>query len=115
VAEDLGVITPDVTALRRKLRLPGMRVLQFAFGSDESPHLPERCEADTVLYTGTHDNDTARGWFAGLGPGERRRALEVLGGLESSIEWKYSGPSITAGADRDRAALTSPGSRARRG
>ncbi|HTW38805.1 MAG TPA: 4-alpha-glucanotransferase [Steroidobacteraceae bacterium] len=67
VAEDLGVITPDVVDLRRGFALPGMRVLQFAFdGASDNPHLPHMHERGTVVYTGTHDNDTALGWFASL-------------------------------------------------
>ncbi len=67
VAEDLGVITADVEALRKEFCLPGMRVLQFAFGGDaDNPHLPHMHERDGVIYTGTHDNDTTLGWFAGL-------------------------------------------------
>ncbi len=67
VAEDLGVITEDVEALRRQFHLPGMRVLQFAFGGTaDNPHLPYMHERDSVVYTGTHDNDTTVGWFARL-------------------------------------------------
>jgi 4-alpha-glucanotransferase len=65
VAEDLGVITPDVVALRDKLDFPGMKVLQFAFAEGpENNFLPHRYERNCVVYTGTHDNDTTRGWFA---------------------------------------------------
>ncbi len=77
VAEDLGVITPAVERLRRELGLPGMRVVQFAFGEDHGWHLPERCPEDTVIYTGTHDNDTTRGWFEGLEGSERERVLRL--------------------------------------
>ncbi len=67
VAEDLGVITADVEALRRAFGLPGMRVLQFGFdGSGENPHLPHNYRADVVAYAGTHDNDTTLGWYRGL-------------------------------------------------
>ncbi|HEX5900590.1 MAG TPA: 4-alpha-glucanotransferase [Solirubrobacteraceae bacterium] len=70
IAEDLGVITPAVTRLRESLRLPGMVVLQFGFNANEleSVHRPERYRAGQVLYTGTHDNDTLRGWFEALPP-----------------------------------------------
>src|SRR5215469_16041779 len=78
VAEDLGVITEDVEALRRHFRLPGMRVLQFAFsGEGDNPHLPHMHERDSVVYTGTHDNDTTLGWFASLG-GVARRWVELF-------------------------------------
>jgi 4-alpha-glucanotransferase len=85
VAEDLGEIDEPVVALRRKLGLPGMRVLQFGFAMEDSLHAPHRHEPDAVVYTGTHDNDTARGWFAGAGDDERRRALAYLGGTAETI------------------------------
>jgi len=67
VAEDLGVITPDVVALRRDFALPGMRVLQFGFGGNpEDEHLPHMLEPDCIVYTGTHDNDTTVGWYLSL-------------------------------------------------
>jgi 4-alpha-glucanotransferase len=63
IAEDLGLITPDVSALREEFHLPGMRVLQFAFdGNPANPHLPQNYATNTVVYTGTHDNSTTRGW-----------------------------------------------------
>ncbi|HEY6597812.1 MAG TPA: 4-alpha-glucanotransferase, partial [Pseudomonadales bacterium] len=69
VAEDLGVITPEVDALREAFGLPGMRVLQFAFSGDpDNPHLPANYRANTVAYTGTHDNDTTLGWYRSLEP-----------------------------------------------
>ena len=64
VAEDLGVITPQVNALRAKFKLPGMKILQFAFGGgDDNYYLPANVEANSVVYTGTHDNDTSLGWY----------------------------------------------------
>src|SRR5262245_24946831 len=73
IAEDLGVITPDVSALRDAFHLPSTRVLQFAFdGRPDNPHRPENYTANTVVYTGTHDNPTTRGWYEDLGDGERR-------------------------------------------
>ena len=78
VAEDLGVITDDVVALRRHFNFPGMRVLQFAFsGEGDNPHLPHMHERDSVVYTGTHDNDTTVGWFDSL-QGETRRWVELF-------------------------------------
>ena len=82
VAEDLGVITPDVVALRERFALPGMRVLQFAFAAapgEDDVHAPHRHTASSVVYTGTHDNDTSAGWYAGLEPGERERVDDYLG------------------------------------
>ena len=67
VAEDLGVITPDVIELRRAFHLPGMAVLQFAFDAHaDNPHKPENVGRQTVYYTGTHDNDTTLGWYTSL-------------------------------------------------
>jgi 4-alpha-glucanotransferase len=75
VAEDLGLITPDVVALRDRFHLPGTRVLQFAFdGNPNNPHLPHAYPHNTVAYTGTHDNDTTCGWYATL-PETQRRVL----------------------------------------
>lgn len=72
LAEDLGVITPAVTALRDRFQLPGMRVLQFGFNGDpNNPHLPHHCVHNGVAYTGTHDNDTARGWYDTLPEDQR--------------------------------------------
>ena len=80
VAEDLGLITPPVEALRDGLGLPGMRVLQFAFGDDDpgSPHLPANYPAGAVAYTGTHDNDTSLGWHRGAAEAERARLAALL-------------------------------------
>lgn len=75
IAEDLGFITPDVYALRDEFHLPGMRVLQFAFdGHSDNPHLPRNYVTNTVAYTGTHDNETTRGWFAAL-PADQRESV----------------------------------------
>jgi 4-alpha-glucanotransferase len=78
IAEDLGVITADVSALRDRLHIPGTRVLQFAFdGNPDNPYLPQRYVPNAVAYTGTHDNNTTRGWFEQL-PDQQRRGV-----------WKY--------------------------
>ena len=74
VAEDLGLITPDVIELRTSFQLPGMRVLQFGFdGSPDNPHLPHNYPTDIVAYAGTHDNDTTLGWYRSLAPQEAGR------------------------------------------
>ncbi len=79
IAEDLGMITPDVYALRDQFHLPGMRVLQFAFdGHAENPHLPETFVRNTVVYTGTHDNPTTRGWFEDLPADQRENVRNYL-------------------------------------
>ncbi|HEY6929578.1 MAG TPA: 4-alpha-glucanotransferase [Thermoanaerobaculia bacterium] len=87
IAEDLGTITPDVEELRDSLEIPGMKVLQFAFSENDSPHLPHRHVPRSVVYTGTHDNDTTRGWFASLSLEERDRVRDYLGGDGHEIEW----------------------------
>lgn len=80
IAEDLGVITPNVVALREAFGLPGMKILQFAFDTAETnnyfPHLFER---NTVVYTGTHDNDTSLGWFQKAKPADRALMAEYIG------------------------------------
>ncbi len=80
VAEDLGVITPDVIELRRQFGLPGMAVLQFAFDEhDDNPHKPANVGPDTVYFTGTHDNDTLAGWWATLPETAQHDVLRQLG------------------------------------
>ena len=79
LAEDLGVITPEVEALRRDAGLPGMRVLQFAFDDLDSIHFPHRCERRCAVYTGTHDSDTTHGWYGALDPPTRRRVRRYTG------------------------------------
>jgi 4-alpha-glucanotransferase len=79
LAEDLGLITPDVIALRDTLKMAGSRVLQFAFdGHADNPYLPENYVPNTVVYTGTHDNPTTRGWYEELPDGERDNLWRYL-------------------------------------
>ena len=79
IAEDLGVITPSVERLRDQFKLPGMRILQFAFGGDpDNPHLPHNFVPNCVVYTGTHDNDTTASWFSKLPSGQKKRIAEYL-------------------------------------
>ncbi len=86
VAEDLGIITPEVTALRKKFNLPGMSVLQFGFDAfEDNPHKPQNIVSDKVVYTGTHDNDTTRGWYESLAPDVQVQVRERLG-VESSAD-----------------------------
>ncbi|MCX5974733.1 MAG: 4-alpha-glucanotransferase, partial [Coprothermobacterota bacterium] len=90
IAEDLGVITPEVEKLRKSFGMPGMKVLQFAFDSDgQNLHLPHNYERETVVYTGTHDNNTTQGWLAGLPPVERKRVLEYLGTDGEDVHWDF--------------------------
>ena len=88
VAEDLGDITPDVVALRKRLKLPGMRILQFGFGGGaDNGFLPHNYTRNSVVYTGTHDNDTTRGWFATLTKEQRRHVLAYLHCDEADVVW----------------------------
>lgn len=88
VAEDLGIITPEVDALRTRFGLPGMKILQFAFGGDASnPYLPHNHERLSVAYTGTHDNDTTVGWYAGLDASVRAQVHEYLGYPAEAMPW----------------------------
>jgi 4-alpha-glucanotransferase len=98
IAEDLGLITPDVTALRDRLGIPGMKVLQFGFG-DKGAHiyLPHRYERNCVAYTGTHDNDTTLGWWKSLDAVQQNAVVDYLGRSEDGICWSMV-----------RACLTSP-------
>src|SRR5262249_35196076 len=95
VAEDLGVITPDVEKLRDDFVLPGTRVLQFAFdGAPANVHLPRNYPQNVVAYTGTHDNATTRGWYETLGPAERHRVWRSLGRLPG--ETREVAPALLA-------------------
>ncbi len=89
LAEDLGVITPEVEDLRDKFEFPGMKILQFGFGSDPgNPYLPFNYQRNCVVYTGTHDNDTTVGWFNQLSEHERESVLTYLGCVSpEGIHW----------------------------
>jgi 4-alpha-glucanotransferase len=92
VAEDLGLVTPEVLALCTRFHLPGMKVLQFAFGDGAEAYLPHSYSQNCAVYTGTHDNDTAVGWFEAMAadPGrkrERQRLLEYLGSSGQKFHW----------------------------
>ena len=88
VAEDLGIITDDVVALREKYAMPGMKILQFAFGDDgTNPYLPHSHTVDSVSYTGTHDNNTTLGWFEELDDHTKERVYEYLGGSHETMPW----------------------------
>jgi len=95
IAEDLGVITPEVEKLRDDFGFPGMRVLQFAFGSDSNNlHLPHNYNANVVAYTGTHDNDTTLGWFESLDGDdarlrEREFALKYVNSHDKDVHWDF--------------------------
>ena len=96
VAEDLGVITPAVEALRKELGMPGMKVLQFGFGDEGARiHLPHRFTPDTVAYTGTHDNDTTQGWWNAANDKERSAVETYVGPVLGRPVW----PLIRAGQE----------------
>ena len=80
LAEDLGVITPEVEALRDRFEFPGMKILMFAFGGDpNNTHLPQNYGTNCIVYSGTHDNDTAIGWWETLAPNEKQFLAQTLG------------------------------------
>ena len=88
VAEDLGIITAEVEALRKKYKMPGMKILQFAFGGDAfNPYLPHNHRVDSVVYTGTHDNNTTLGWYKNLPPETREHLLQYLGNSSEKMPW----------------------------
>jgi 4-alpha-glucanotransferase len=88
VAENLGLITEEVEALRLDYQLPGMLVLQFAFdGNPDNPHLPENHQAVDVVYTGTHDNDTSLGWYQQLDDGARQYINDCLEEYKDVMPW----------------------------
>jgi len=88
IAEDLGVITPDVVEVMRRFKFPGMKILVFAFGDDlpSNPYAPHNLEKNCLIYTGTHDNNTARGWFEKETTPEMRNRLSCYIGREVTAE-----------------------------
>ena len=100
IAEDLGVITPDVVLLRKAFGFPGMRILQFAFGGgNANAYLPHNFDADTVVYTGTHDNDTSRGWWASATAAERQHLRDYLGVDGHEVHWDLIRAACASVAD----------------
>ncbi|MBI5353380.1 MAG: 4-alpha-glucanotransferase [Chloroflexi bacterium] len=87
IAEDLGLVTPDVIELLEAFQLPGMKVLQFGFSGPDNPFLPHNYVPNCVAYTGTHDNNTARGWFESAEPHEREFAQRYLRIDGSDFAW----------------------------
>jgi 4-alpha-glucanotransferase len=102
IAEDLGVITPEVEKLRDDFNLPGMKILQFAFGSDASnKDLPHNYSTNFLVYTGTHDNDTTLGWFNSMDKKERKMLRKYLQGsgkqfVKNMIELAWASAAYTA-------------------
>ncbi|MDP9351224.1 MAG: 4-alpha-glucanotransferase [Chloroflexota bacterium] len=89
IAEDLGLITPEVEELRDRLGLPGMKVLQFAWSDPENPYLPHNHVPNSVVYTGTHDNDTTRGWWESTTEKERKFARRYLDRDLADVSWDF--------------------------
>jgi 4-alpha-glucanotransferase len=102
IAEDLGYITPEVHALRDRQQMPGMRVLQFGFGNPGAHYyLPHRFHNNTVVYTGTHDNDTMLGWWRSGATEAERAAVRAYFGpkAEEEIHWTFIQAAVTSVAD----------------
>jgi 4-alpha-glucanotransferase len=103
IAEDLGLITPAVTALRLQFALPGMAILHFAFGGgNDNAYLPHNLQSNTVIYTGTHDNNTTQGWWAGASPAERDHVRDYLAfspADELDIHWQLMAAASASVAD----------------
>jgi 4-alpha-glucanotransferase len=101
IAEDLGIITPEVEQLRRTFEMPGMRILQFGFGNPGAHiYLPHRFESNTVVYTGTHDNDTTVGWWRTGATPEEKQAVECYMPPNSDgVHWAFVRAGVTSVAD----------------
>jgi 4-alpha-glucanotransferase len=107
IAEDLGVITPEVVALRDRFHFPGMKILQFAFGGERnSDFLPHNFDSNCVVYTGTHDNETVRGWFGNASEEERKHVLSYLNANHGEeIAWNLTRLAYASVADTAVATL----------
>jgi 4-alpha-glucanotransferase len=97
VAEDLGIITKEVNMLRKKYQIPGMKILQFAFeGGASNPYLPHHHVKNSVIYTGTHDNDTTLGWFKSLSPEQRVHVCNYLNCHEDDMPWALNRAALSS-------------------
>lgn len=100
IAEDLGVVTPEVVTLRERYNFPGMRILQFAFAGDmKNTFLPHAYEPNTVVYSGTHDNDTTVGWFKTATEREREFVKRYIGNDCKEISWEFIRLAMQSVAD----------------
>jgi 4-alpha-glucanotransferase len=110
IAEDLGIITEEVEALRDQFHLPGMKVLQFAFGDDATnPYLPHNYDSpNVVVYTGTHDNDTTVGWYNSLGEEEKLKVRNYVAHDGSDIAWYLMRTAFSSIADMAVVPLQDP-------
>ena len=98
IAEDLGVITPEVEKLRDSLHLPGMKILQFAFDGEESSYLPYLYPENCICYTGTHDNDTTVGWYQKASEKARDKVRRYMSCDGSNIHWDFMRCAISSTA-----------------
>lgn len=101
IADDLGASTSEVVALRDQLQIPGMRVLQFEFGSDPESNLvsPNPHSVNSVVYTGTHDNDTTAGWYRNLPTAQREALKKQLGANDLDVVWAVIREALESEAD----------------
>ncbi len=100
VAEDLGLITPEVEALRERLGFPGMKILQFAFSDPTNAYLPHNYTPGCVVYTGTHDNDTTQGWYEAAMPEERDLMRRYLACDGKDAAWTLIRLALMSVAER---------------
>ncbi len=100
IAEDLGLITPDVVELREKYSLPGMKILMFGFDkAEENPFLPHLYEKASVVYTGTHDNDTVMGWYSSIDDEDKQKFHTYSGCDKDDIHWQMIRMAMASVAD----------------
>ncbi|MFW5942230.1 MAG: 4-alpha-glucanotransferase [Chloroflexota bacterium] len=100
IAEDLGVITPEVEALRDRFDFPGMKILQFAFGGERNSNfLPHNFDKNCVVYTGTHDNETTRGWYHNASPSEQDHVRRYVARSGDDIAWDLIRLALSSVAD----------------
>ncbi len=100
IAEDLGIITEEVTQLRQAFNLPGMKILQFAFDSDDNnPYLPQNHEVNSIVYTGTHDNNTTVGWINSLNEDQKQKVLRYLEDAAKPLHWEIIKLAFSSVAD----------------
>ena len=100
IAEDLGIITPEVEALRDECGFPGMRILQFAFDTvEDNNYLPYNYEKNCVCYTGTHDNDTTRGWYRQASPESQDKVRRYMNCDGSNVHWDFIRLALSSPAD----------------
>ena len=109
IAEDLGVITPEVERLRDAFEYPGMKILQFAFGGERNSNfLPHRFGRNFVVYTGTHDNETTLGWYGNASREEQDHVRRYVARDGSDIAWGHDPSGLRLRGRHGRRALARP-------